>query len=393
MRQEDIVKLFLNSGFNLDYNSLKFFSENPEKIETALAFLKKMQSPPKVITQNLISQLFEKEIEIKILQNFQPVKKDLAVEELSKLYTNRYEKIKNFLKGRLDLVNPVSINRISEKTKNFSIVAMVKEISQENIVVEDPTGVTTLHFRKKQLPEYKFLTEDEVVGFSCSVEEGQNYISKIIWPDIPLKKEIPKSTDDVTCIFLSDFYMDEKDFEMQKLNKILEKIHSFQKNKLVIFLLGGISKNPKDIDFLISQLPKNSTKILLQKFQSALQNNVIQTTDPSIVEVSGVKLFVSHGKHFEYYQKKFEETAANTLLALIKKRHLDPTMRPENIKFVNDELLLEDVPDIFCIGYYKTAASLNYKGITIYTNGSLQTDSTFWAVNLKTRETIKIQAV
>ena len=74
---------------------------------------------------------------------------------------------------------------------------------------------------------------------------------------------------------------------------------------------------------------------------------------------------------------------------MIKKRHMSPTFG-YNAKLDEEKMFIDQPADIFVIGHFHDPRIINYKGVTIISLGSFVTQPIFWAVNLKTRESIKI---
>jgi DNA polymerase II small subunit/DNA polymerase delta subunit B len=71
----------------------------------------------------------------------------------------------------------------------------------------------------------------------------------------------------------------------------------------------------------------------------------------------------------------------------LRKRHLDPVFSMEKA-ILEDFLLIDPVPDIFVSFNSKSSGLVNYKGVTIISCGS--SEQICWIVNLKTRESLKI---
>jgi hypothetical protein len=70
-----------------------------------------------------------------------------------------------------------------------------------------------------------------------------------------------------------------------------------------------------------------------------------------------------------------------------------PTFTLNNKNYVNDPFFLETAPDIIIIADFGKPLSINYKGTTIIQCGNKSESVVGWLVNLKTRETIRIDMV
>lgn len=384
MKRSDIIKTFLSSGYQLDLKSLEFLEKNPEEIQKILEKIKSLKIS--TITLDIIEDII-KLVELKILKNFSYEEKTYTVEDYIKFFNNRYEKLKQIIAKRIDLINLISINKISDRTKKFSLIALVKEknIGENSITIEDGTEELTVFFH--EMTDFDFILLDEVVGLVCEKEYDKVFVDKTIWPDVSLSKEIAKSTDEIYCLFISDFHMDSKEFNEKSYKKFLDWIQSTTYKKFFIFVLGDISNDKDDLQRFLSDLSKFDKFFL--KGEIDLPN--IASSTHSLIEVQGVKIFISHGEIFSSYSNAWDGLTPETVfLNLIKKRHLNPTFDFSKKIYDEDPYFLDTIPDIFVSGHFHSPGILNYKGITIISNGSFITKPIFWLVNLKTRETLKL---
>jgi DNA polymerase II small subunit/DNA polymerase delta subunit B len=386
MEKSDILKIFLEHGFQLDSYSLKFFLENKHEVEPFLTKIKKLDKPPHTITQDVIEKLLLKTTPpFTIIREFKQNKITITPQNYVTLFNKRYDTIKKFLANRLELINTISINKITTKTKKFSLIVLIRNIEREDKVVsvEDHTGSLEVHFSKNT--DLGYLVEDEVVGLICERVEDRILVNSVIWPDVPVKKEVTKTQDDVYCLFVSDFHLEK--VKQDRYAKFLEWLNEQNLQKLYIFILGGISDDPNIVKKFLEELPEKPTKIFLDdKYQ---QEGVYTINAPTILQIQNVMLFLAYREPFEKYQGIWHTTPENTILNLIKKRHLNPIFDPEKTT-KNDPYMLDVIPDIFVVGGLGKPGSLNYKGITIFSNGSFATEPVFWLVNLRTRENIKV---
>ena len=140
MERTEIIKKFLTKGMQITGSALDFFASNPEKADT---FLSKQPNCPSTITLEIINEAL-KAPKACAVQNIKPYKEreKASVSDIVDFFNKRYEFFGNLLSKRLDLINLISINRVSDKIKKFSIIGMVKEKSTGNktAVLEDKTG-------------------------------------------------------------------------------------------------------------------------------------------------------------------------------------------------------------------------------------------------------------
>lgn len=129
MEKSEIIKKFLTKGVQITGSALDFFASNPEKIGT---FLSEQLHYPSTITLEFINEAL-KTSQTSAVQSIKPYKErgKASVNDIVDFFNKRYEFFGNLLSKRLDLINLVSINKVSDKIKKFSIIGMVKEKALE----------------------------------------------------------------------------------------------------------------------------------------------------------------------------------------------------------------------------------------------------------------------
>ena len=359
MDKPTILRMFLSLGTQVDTDALNTLAAKPDVLERALKTEK--SELPSVITSEFLESLSQIAL---------PDEK-ISINQLSQVLNYRYGFLRNILAGKAELTNLVSINKVSEKLKQFSVIGVV--VSKANMLtVEDTTGQTDFLVDEESA---KYIIEDEVIGIVCERRGETNHVKSIVYPDIPLKKEAIKSENLENCIFISDIHMDSPKFNENHYKTLLNWLEE-QKN-LKIFVIGGISKNQGDITRFLSDIPKP-----IQIYsEETISNSLIST------KVENIQISITYGAFLQYYMRLWGTPASTTLVNLIKKRNLNPLILPE---FYNNALLLENIPDILVVGGTGKSESTNYKGTTILTNGSFLTEPIYWLINLQTRETFKI---
>lgn len=174
MEAQEIIQKFISDGFQLNSESLKFFLSNQEKIEPLITKLKNLTPRPTTITkQHILDLLSEAEAEVKVMQAFPKTNKTFTTNEVAEISQNRYNAIKKFLTNRVDLPNTVSINKISNKLKEFSIIARVSEIQDGKLVLEDLTKQITANISTEASQDSKLLIEGEVAGIYLQQRRGR----------------------------------------------------------------------------------------------------------------------------------------------------------------------------------------------------------------------------
>jgi len=386
MKKQKIIKKFLERGYQLDPRSLDFFHKNPDKIEIFLEKINQTKAKPSVITLDFINSLFEKlpkKTEIEILRAFEQ-KKKTSVGDLTNFFVDRYEKIRKMFSGRSDLLNLISINKITPRTKKFSLIGLVKEKTGKNLVLEDLTGEINVLLKKD-----KKIVLDEVVGVVCEQDDVVR-VKNVLFPDVPLKREINKTKKETYCLFISDIHMDDKNFQKPNYKKFLDWLNEKKFEKLYIFVLGHVSSNKEDIVNFFDSLPEEVFKIYLKgEDDPDLKVGDLQLSELVLIRIEkNVVSLLFHGGLLEKYSSLWKDPPEEIMLNLLKKRHIDPIF--EKKFYEHDPFVLDIIPDIVAFGHLHSPGYLNYKGTTILSTGSFITKPIFWLINLKTRETIKL---
>lgn len=374
MERKLLIRRFLTSGYQLTSDALDFLIKSPEKAEE---FLKKPrpQTPPSIITLDFLKSFLREECKIE----------KIVVDNYTKVFGRRFETLKNMFSKRLDLVNLISINKISPRTKKFSLIGMVKEKNEpaNTITLEDWTGEVEIVLDRKFLKE---IVLDEVLGVVCE-KTGENISGlNIVSPDVPMRRETCKTKKDMYCFFISDLHIDSGLFNKKYYTSFINWLEE-QKEEMNIFVVGDVSSNIEDVEKLLSDIPKihkvhlvkGETDPGIEKFLSS----------PFLFQVEDVKLFLFHNKKLDDYVNLWG-TPDNAISNLVKKRHLDPIFTTESKIYEKDPYLLDRIPDIIVAGHTHIPSSTNYKGVTILATGSFISQPIFWLTNLRTREIFKV---
>jgi DNA polymerase II small subunit/DNA polymerase delta subunit B len=390
MEKGEVVKTFLGNGYQLDVDSLNFFYTNQHAIQNFLEKADLSPEKPRILTLGFVNKLVgEVPAGIEELRKF-PIKREtLTIEFYTKLLNKRFEETRKLLLKRLELVNTISLNRISEKVKKFSIIVMVREINKQTgtLLVEDQTGVSEVKILEEGI--IKDIFPDEVIGLICSKEGSDVIVERIIWPDIPLRREGTKIREDINCLFISDIHMDSEDFNKAAFENFLSWLDKNQNTQL--FVIGDISNKKADSENFYKSIPRDMKKIFIKGETDDIPSSIgLVMNNPSFLDVYGVKIFLTHGTLYNNYLTALETTPVNLFINLLKKRHLNPTLKFSKFIYEDDPFFLDVVPDVIVCGQFHTPEIVNYKGTTIISNGSFITKPIFWQVNLKTRETIKV---
>jgi DNA polymerase II small subunit/DNA polymerase delta subunit B len=294
--------------------------------------------------------------------------------------------LKNIIASNPDLTNLISINKITNQTKNFSIIGLVREKDEENksITIEDTTGEIEIFISDTET--FHEIVVDDVLGVVCTKIDRLS-AERIIWPDVPLRRSINKTDEDVYCLFVSGFHMEAENFNKKAYENFLEWLRKNKYDKLYLFVLGGVSSKKEDVINFFASLPTDSFKIFVS---GEINSNidVLLIKQSTLLKIEGKLIFLIYNEDtLSKYTKLWDGRLSKVMLNLLKKRQLDPVFDKQ---IYEEDQVLDTVPDVFVSQSSNEPALLNYKGTTILTAGDFASTPSFWLMNLRTREAIKI---
>jgi DNA polymerase II small subunit len=370
--------------------------------------------------------------------------KKREVQDFVQYFKKRYESLKNMLQTRQELCNVISINKILNRKENDNVgligIIVSKNITKKgNIILEleDPTGSIKVIITKNKKNVFDLGNElvlDEVVGIVGNSGDKVVFCNNIIFPEVPINKELKKISDDVSAVFIGDMHIGSTMFYEKEFMDFIEWLNSnkdLTKSIKYLFIVGdiidGIGVFPnqdkelkiKDINLqfklcaeLLSQIrddisiiicPGNHDAMRISEPQPAFDNtyaeplcnlkNVTRVTNPSLVNIHssndfpGFDVLMYHGYSFQYYGDNVDsirleggtDRADLIMKFLLKKRHLAPTHTstlyiPDNKE---DPLVIEKVPDFFVTGHLHRTSILNYNNITLMSCSCWQEQTPF----------------
>lgn len=375
---------------------------------------------------------------VKIVFSYEDASKKRTCDDFISYFKIRFKSMRPLLQNRQEMQNNISIQRLNMKKdkETVSVIGMVSEIQKTKngnimIILEDLTDKIKCVISKDNSELFesaKELVLDEVIGL-CGYFNGEIiYTNTIVWPDVPLNKELKKCPEEVYSVFISDTEFGNKYFQDEKWEHFLQWIKgengSEEQQKIAqkiryLFIVGDLvdgvgiypgqeadltindiykqyevfaeylKKIPKYISIIIS--PGNHDAMRIAEPQPPLYkdlaapvwaiSNVINVSNPAIVNIHssltfpGFDILMYHGYSFTYFSDKVEALRAAggldridlILKFLMKKRHLAPTHQ-SNLYLPTPEkdyLFIENIPDFLITGHVHKACALNYRNVTL----------------------------
>jgi hypothetical protein len=354
--KKEIIHLFLKNGFQVSGTALPLILDNPDKI---LSGLKSLKPRPLIITEKHVERFSKKEPKpknnLKILKTYKYLSGPVQIEDYVNFFFSRYKKIKNILLKRMKDEKNISINKISKQPSTFSIIGIIKNKTDNSLLLEDPSGDTNVFFEKAMKGELDKVDQDDVVGLKCKKIKEKIYGEKIILPDILSSREVNKTKKEIDLILVSD----QGELNSKKIVKFIDKNC---KSPLVFIFTS------KDDKKIVGGISKFEPTIINSKFS------------PTLFDVNGLKILTLTKKFLT--GSKIKESSNSISLSILKKRSLP--LAQDIRKMGVGGFVLEEVPDII-ISNFSENSKKNYKGTTII---SISNPEKIFIINLKNRKAL-----
>ena len=387
---------------------------------------------------------------VNVLFSYQEEIRKREFQDFVRLFNSRYKAMEKILQGRPELKNVMSIARVNGKKDrdHVSAIGLVKEkqtTKNKNIMLtlEDTSGEIKVLINKNKPELYgqaKNIILDETLGVVGVNGDKIIFANNILWPDVPISKELKKHPEDIYSIFLSDLHIGSKDFLPEEFDKFLRWINcelgneaqrEIAKKVKYIFIAGDLIDGcgiypDQDKELLINDVYKQYEECarLLKKIPERIQiivcpgnhdamriaepqpilykdfakplfelPNITFVSNPSLVNIasnkdfSGFDVLIYHGYSFDYFVANVDEIRQNggydrgdlIMKFLLKRRHLAPT-HTSTLYMPdpnNDPLVISKIPDFFISGHIHKSVAANYRNITMICGSCWQSKTAF----------------
>jgi len=356
INEKEVIRLFLKNGFQISKKALPMVLTNPDAIIHTLKFMKPR---PFIVTEKHIRKIFKEpikpKVEIKTIKIFKKKETPIRIEDYIKFFRSRYEKIRNILSKHMIHEKLISINKITNQTKNFSIIGIVRDKNNNSLLLEDLSDETHVFFDEEAKKELEKAALDDVVGVKCKRIKEKIYGKKILFPDILSSREISKTDHEIKVALVSK----PESLEPTKYQKLLSFL-STEKNLLLTFLFM-----------------EEENKKILEDFSKFNSIYIQPGYKPTIFEINNIKTMVLP-RHF-FNQVSKAAIPINFIISILRRRVLP--LNSDFKKIEENGLVLDETPDII-ISNFNGSNQKNYKGTTILSNSDSEK---IFLINLKDR--------
>ena len=355
-----------------------------------------------------------------------------GIEGFSKLFINRFQKLRSIISERPDAkkirnINSFDVGKLKEETVVCGLVDECVGDERMKLVIEDLTGSIEISILKEEVQDVakKLLRDQFVMVRIMPKKNGGCTAREIIYPDIPKHKQNSSKTD-AYAMFLSDLHIGSKFFMEEELRDCVRWLSSHDPIALrVRFLLicgdvvDGVGIYPnQDKELVCLTLEKQLEKAydilkdvpkrikvfitpgnhdpgrkalpqpaIPKKYNHMLweRENFFMIGNPALVSLNGVKVLMYHGQGIDDIVRVSPgldySSPADVMGVMLKARHLSPIyggqtpIAPES----QDMLVIEDIPDILHTGHVHIGQFDRYRGVLMINSGTWQKQTPFQA--------------
>lgn len=367
-RKKEIVERFFQKGKLLTPDALEFLASSKD-YEKMLDSVDNITGKMIIEKEDFINFETAKD-RIRIIKNLSSAPSELSPNIFSRSLMSKFEKMKKIFVERMGR-DFISLDKIDNSRQEVSVIGLAREIETEEnrliIELEDATKTMQAVFSNytPKVPVH----EDDVIVVVGTGSREMIFGKEIMYPDIPLR-EPTKGFGKICAI--SDLHLNEA--PTGRLIKFMQWLGS-QEDIKYLFVLGDIVDTKKFNEIIMQNVPEKTVFIIPGNVDSRsypglpieISNSpAISLSNPSIVEVNGIKILLIHDFDINY----------------IKKRYLGKS----TLVLEEDYLALDEVPDIVLCGHTHEPSVINYKSVTIANPGSLLGEFSPVVVDLATRE-------
>ncbi len=359
------------------------------------------------------------------------------------MLTHRYQRLRELILQRPDVQGVLPVRRVlTSRDDEARVIIMIRDLDRREdritLLAEDEHDQLTIRIRKnddqKLWEEAQELTEDDVIYVEGVMRNGTLYAKRILHPDIPLGKELPRSPLEEYAVFISDLQYGSIDFLQPVFERFLawlegrdpdQRLQAIARRVRYLFIVGdlldGIGIYPKQYEELtvksvrgqftgaaellkripahidIFIIPGNHDPVRLAEPQHPFHEkhaeslyrmgNVHILPNPSWVRIGvtngfpGITILLYHGYSFDYYANDIPllheaggyDNPVKLMSYLLKRRHLAPNYKSTLVMpGEEDHLIIDPIPDVFAAGHIHRTRVGQYRNILLLEAGCWQ---------------------
>ncbi|MEM3712031.1 MAG: metallophosphoesterase [Thermoproteota archaeon] len=384
------------------------------------------------VSTGVHTQLLAKDVEekIEILKSYEAKQVSDDLEARRQYFVDRYSKVSSILRSRADMSPYYPLRKacsLPDRSEGKTI-AIVYEKRENYIIAEDMDFMTKIFIPRdcdKDLKEkIGRLLPDSVVGVSFYVSNSRLFCRSLIFPDVPIKR-FRTAEEDVSVLLTSDIHYGSQKFSEKAFMRMVKWLRDggvtereqemSSRIKYIIIagdLVDGVGIYPQQekelqvrdlekqyvgLSNLLSQIPEHIKIVIIPGNHDAApraipqppifdeyaeklkdRGNIISLSNPCMVSFHGVKFLVYHGTSMEdiatFAKNASYDKPENAMEVMLQLRHLAPVYgsRTPILAHGQDELVIEEVPDVFHTGHVHVFRNGVYREIKLINSGTWQ---------------------
>ncbi len=350
------------------------------------------------------------------------------INDFSRYFNDRYNKIKAMLARRRELVGCLPIPRALRMAREVRIVAMVNEVrttknGHKLLEVEDDEGKCPVLILRDSPLINECVVPDEVVGIvgKTSQKGDMVVLNELIRPDIPLRGAGMRPSDSSSKVgFLSDVHVGSNTFLHRQWKNLTRWLNTEGRDEIQYLVLPGdvvdgigifpgqeeeleiedVFQQYHALAEMLKDLP-DSMRIVIQpgnhdavrpaepqptfskRLTEMFDSSVLFVGNPCQLEIEGRSVLSYHGRSIDDWVSSVQglsyETPLDAMKEMLKRRHMAPIygMKTPLAPEKEDHLVIQDVPDIFVAGHVHGAGFLDYRGVKVICASTWQAQTPF----------------
>ncbi|MDY6864394.1 MAG: DNA-directed DNA polymerase II small subunit [Halobacteriota archaeon] len=435
---DSIVQKFIEEGFHIHPDAIGIIKQYGAPINMIENIINSLDDSVLVVSPDHVRPFQPRtDIKVKILKDITDISTCVGdYEEFVNYFRDRYERLSGILKKRISPqpIDTINRNGNGHGKNDVCVVGMVSDFATTTnghkiITLDDLTGsCSVLLLKDKEVFDSNIIL-DEVIGITgFSTNDGLIIAKHITYPEIPITNSPNRSPVPSSAILTSDLHVGSDVFLEEAWERFVrwlnldvgnEKQKAFAERIQYMVIAGdivdgvGIYPNqefelaitdiydqykraaehlaelPERIRIIIS--PGNHDAVRQAEPQPALpeeirrlfKKNVEFIGNPSLIEISGIRILVYHGRSLEDLITSVPGASYDSpeigMVEMLRRRHISPvygahvSIAPEN----TDHFVIETIPDIIHCGHVHTVGISKYRGVTLINSGTWQDQTDF----------------
>lgn len=355
------------------------------------------------------------------------------ISEFLDYFNSRYRKHAAMLRGRPEMHDLVSINRIprARERERVSVIGMVSSKRETYsghamLEVEDTTGSVNILVNKSS-PNFRKaedIIDDELVGVVGTTGRNIVFAEDIIFPEVPTTPW-PGGRDGGAAVFISDIHAGSRNFLEDKFSEFVSWMNTEAARRVKYLFVAGdiidgigvykgqqrdlsitdVEKQYEKFAELVSGVPRHVTIFVCpgnhdvtreaepqppipEEFAKSIYAipNVVMTSNPAWISVEGITVLMYHGAGLDSIIDgipKLRRTGYTNphlaMICMLQKRHLVPSYGEKTRIYPDREdfMVVERLPNVFHSGHVHSVGIGNYHGVRVINSGTFQSRTAF----------------